>query len=125
AGDVLDKAVLDTPDDSGHARRDLALAHKGLADTLSSTHRKEAEKHYRRARAILRKLVEEFRVAAGGGRIAESGRAHDHAHTLRTLAFMMPPDRIQERLTRLQQAADVFGKLAADHPDDSGFLPFQ
>jgi serine/threonine protein kinase len=107
-------------------RHSLAWECGHLAMRLQGAGQKaHAEYLFRQERDVLKKLTAEFPALPGVGRVEETDYASELAHADRLLAGMMPGDRNPERLTLLQEAADIFSKLAANHPDDSGFLHFQ
>ncbi|HEY7423308.1 MAG TPA: serine/threonine-protein kinase, partial [Gemmataceae bacterium] len=48
--------------------------------------------------------------------------AEQLCYTARLLSFLLPEDRMQEKLALFRKAADVYGKLFAAHPQVSDFL---
>jgi serine/threonine protein kinase/Tfp pilus assembly protein PilF len=107
-------------------RHDQAMDCRNLALRLQAAGQPDqAEALCRVSRDILRRLTAEFPSRPGVGRLMEKDHTWDLGHTNRFLAAMMSPDRAQEQLVLFQEAAEIFGKLFADHPDDSGTLHFQ
>ncbi|HEY7427792.1 MAG TPA: tetratricopeptide repeat protein [Gemmataceae bacterium] len=84
--------------------------------------RQQEEKSVREALRLFEGLIAEYPKASFSRRTQYAAGA---GHAARYLSFLLPVDRMQEKLALLQKAADVFEKLVTAHPDVTEFLHFE